>query len=103
MGGTAQDITDLATSDALAARATRRLELMRQMAMAANQATTLDEAIAVAAATLPGHSTWSPLFNVRRRAVVAAHPLPNAMPCFAPSSAARHPSSAVRVGLPARE
>ena len=38
-----------------------------------------------------------------RTAVVAAHPLPNAMPCFAPSRAARHCSSAVRVGLPARE
>ena len=35
--------------------------------------------------------------------VVAAHPLPNAMPCLPPSRAARHCSSAVRVGLPARE
>ena len=33
------------TADELAAEATRRLELLQQMAMAANQATTLDEAI----------------------------------------------------------
>ncbi len=78
MGGTAQDITDLATSDALAARATRRLELLRQMAMAANQATTLDEAIAVAAATLPGHSTWSPLcvYAVADDGTLTPSPLP---------------------------
>ena len=38
-----------------------------------------------------------------RAAVVAAHPLPNATPCVASSSDARHRSSAVRVGLPARE
>ena len=34
---------------------------------------------------------------------VAPHPLPNAKPCFPPSSAAMHPSSAWRVGLPLRE
>jgi two-component system sensor histidine kinase/response regulator len=61
MGGTTQDITDLVTADELAAEATRRLELLQQMAMAANEATTLDEAISRAATNLPAHTTWSPV------------------------------------------
>ena len=61
MGGTTQDITDLVTADELAAEATRRLELLQQMAMAANEATTLDEAISRAAINLPAHTTWSPV------------------------------------------
>jgi two-component system, sensor histidine kinase and response regulator len=59
MGGTAQDITDLVSSDEVAAEATRRLELLQQMAMAANQATSLDQAIQVMAAGLPEHTAWS--------------------------------------------
>jgi len=47
--------------------------------------------------------TWSPLLSRRRMAIVAAQPLPNATPCFPPSSAAKHFSRASRVGLPARE
>ena len=59
MGGTSQDITDLATAAHQAAEATRRLELLQHMAMAANQATSLDQAIDVAAVGLPSYTTWS--------------------------------------------
>jgi PAS domain S-box-containing protein len=61
MGGTAQDITDLVTSNELAAEANRRLELLQQMAMAANQASSLAEAIEFAALGLPAHTGWTPL------------------------------------------
>ena len=58
MGGTAQDVTDLKTADTQAAEATRRLQLLQQMAVAANQAASLTEAVTVAAARLPEHTTW---------------------------------------------
>ncbi|GAB3776380.1 hypothetical protein FB382_000040 [Nocardioides ginsengisegetis] len=59
MGGTAQDITDLKRADELAAEATRRLELLQQMAMAANQADSLEEAITMMAIGLPVHTSWA--------------------------------------------
>jgi len=61
MSGTTQDVTDLVTSDELAGRATRRLELLQTMAMAANQATSVEEAIATAAVNLPAHTSWWPV------------------------------------------
>ncbi len=59
MEGTSQDVTDLRVSGELAVEATRRLELLQQMAMAANQATGVDEAIEGAAAGLHQHTAWS--------------------------------------------
>ncbi|MGZ4466515.1 MAG: response regulator [Nocardioides sp.] len=59
MGGTAQDITDLKRSDRVAEEATRRLELLQQMAMAANQADSLEEAVRGMALGLPRHTTWA--------------------------------------------
>lgn len=59
MGGTSQDITDLKRADQQAAEATRRLELLQEMAMAANQASSLVEAIEQAARGLPHFTTWS--------------------------------------------
>ena len=58
MGGTSQDITDLKRADQLAAEATRRLELLQDMAMAANQASSLAEAIGTMALALPHYTTW---------------------------------------------
>jgi two-component system sensor histidine kinase/response regulator len=78
MGGTTQDITDLVTSDELAGEATRRLEVLQQMAMAANQAKSLDEAIAMAIAILPANTTWSPLcvYAVAEDGTLTGTPLP---------------------------
>jgi two-component system sensor histidine kinase/response regulator len=59
MSGTAQDITDIARADRQAAEATRRLYLLQQMAMAANRATTLREAVQMAGAGVPEHTSWS--------------------------------------------
>ncbi|MBB6628426.1 response regulator [Nocardioides sp. KIGAM211] len=59
MGGTTQDITDLKTADELAAEATRRMELLQNMAMAANKASSLAEAVEVAASGLPAYTQWS--------------------------------------------
>jgi PAS domain S-box-containing protein len=59
MGGTSQDITDLKRADELAAEATRRLELLQEMAMAANQASSLVEAIEQAARGLPHFTSWA--------------------------------------------
>src|SRR6185503_3213246 len=50
-----------------------------------------------------GSTTWSPgRSTVRSRVSSAASPEANASPCAPPSSAARHSSSAVRVGLAER-
>ena len=57
MSGTAQDVTDLRNADEQAAEATRRLFLLQQMAMAANRATTLREALLIAGAGVPEHTT----------------------------------------------
>ncbi|GAB3793439.1 response regulator [Nocardioides ungokensis] len=59
MGGTAQDITDLKRADEIAAEATRRLELLQEMAMAANQASSLVDAIEDMAAGLPLFTSWA--------------------------------------------
>ena len=59
MSGTAQDITDLRKADEQAAEATRRLFLLQQMAMAANRAATLREALLMAGAGVPEHTTWA--------------------------------------------
>ncbi|MGY2701503.1 response regulator [Nocardioides sp. HB32] len=59
VSGTSQDITELRAADEQAAEATRRLVLVQQMAIAANRADTLREALAVAAAGVPEHTTWA--------------------------------------------
>ena len=59
MGGTSQDITDLKRADELAAEATRRLRLLQDMAMAANEASSLAEAVELMAYRLPDYTTWS--------------------------------------------
>ncbi len=57
-GGTVQDVTDLHTADEQAADATRRLELLGQMATAANLASSLDEALVLMAHGLPERTGW---------------------------------------------
>ena len=59
MSGTAQDITELRAADEQLAEATRRLFLLQQMAMAANRADTLREALLMAGAGVPLHTTWA--------------------------------------------
>ncbi|HEU5036376.1 MAG TPA: response regulator [Nocardioides sp.] len=59
VSGTSQDITALHAADEYAAEATRRLVLVQQMAMAANRAGSLREALGVAAIGLPEHTSWS--------------------------------------------
>ncbi|MEP9363416.1 response regulator [Nocardioides sp. CN2-186] len=59
MSGTVQDITDLVTADDIAAEATRRLALLQQMAMAANRATSLREAVQIAGMGVPEHTSWN--------------------------------------------
>ncbi|WP_193609420.1 response regulator [Nocardioides lijunqiniae] len=61
MRGTAQDITDLVRAGSQAAEATRRLHLLRQMAEAANQSSSLGDALGHAADALDGTSGWDPL------------------------------------------
>ena len=61
MGGTAQDITEQMASEQLAAEASRRLYLLQQMASAANQTNSLDEAIQLAALGVPEFTTWQPI------------------------------------------
>lgn len=56
MGGTAQDITDLKTADQHASEATRRLHLLQQMAEVSNRASSLGEAVAMAAAGLSANA-----------------------------------------------
>jgi two-component system sensor histidine kinase/response regulator len=77
MGGTTQDITDLKRADLLAAEATRRLELLQGMAMAANQATSLVEAIATMAVALPRFTTWTAVgvYTVGVDGMMAREPL----------------------------
>nr|WP_281380875.1 response regulator [Nocardioides panaciterrulae] len=58
MSGTSQDITALKRADRAAAEATRRLELLQEMAMAANQATSLVEAVRDTALGLPRYTSW---------------------------------------------
>ncbi|MCW2773315.1 MAG: barA 1 [Nocardioides sp.] len=58
LGGTAQDITDVARADEQAAEANRRLYLLQQLAMAANSATSLREALLMAGAGILEHTTW---------------------------------------------
>jgi two-component system, sensor histidine kinase and response regulator len=57
-GGTVQDITDLRTADEQAEQATRRLQLLQQMATAANLATSLREAMLMVAHGLPALTNW---------------------------------------------
>ncbi|MBC2961848.1 response regulator [Nocardioides deserti] len=62
ISGTGQDIHTLKQADAEAAEATRRLRLLQEMAFAANRATTLAEAIEIAARALPADASgWEPL------------------------------------------
>lgn len=59
--GTIQDVTDLVRAGAAADEATRRLYLLQQMASAANEATSLREAIRSEGEVLPQHTTWEPV------------------------------------------
>ncbi len=59
MSGTTQDITELRKADVQAEESTRRLFLLQQMAMAANRATNLREALLMASAGVPEHTTWA--------------------------------------------
>jgi PAS domain S-box-containing protein len=59
MSGTTQDVTDLRNADEQAEESTRRLFLLQQMAMAANRAKTLREALLMAGAGVPEHTTWA--------------------------------------------
>jgi len=59
LSGTAQDITEVARADEQAAEANRRLYLLQQMAMAANSATSLREALLMAGAGVPEHTSWT--------------------------------------------
>ncbi|QKE02904.1 response regulator [Nocardioides marmotae] len=60
--GTAQDVTDVREADAELAHAGRRLRLMQEVAYAANQASTLVEAVDVAARAMSIHTRgWEPL------------------------------------------
>lgn len=60
--GTVQDVTALKVADAEAAEAGQRLRLLQEVALAANRATTLREALEIAARALPAHgSGWQPL------------------------------------------
>ncbi|MFC7493179.1 MULTISPECIES: response regulator [unclassified Nocardioides] len=59
MSGTAQDITDLHNADEQAAEATRRLFLLQQMAMAANRAGSLRDALLMMGAGVPEYTTWA--------------------------------------------
>ena len=59
LSGTAQDITEMARADEQAAEANRRLYLLQQMAMAANSATSLREALLMAGAGVPEHTSWA--------------------------------------------
>ncbi len=62
MTGTTQDVTEVRVADEVAADATRRLQLLQAMAMAANEASNLVEAVQMAAAALPRHATgWAGL------------------------------------------
>ncbi len=57
-GGTVQDVTDLKTADQQAEQATRRLQLLQEMATAANLATSMREAMLMIAHGLPTLSSW---------------------------------------------
>jgi two-component system sensor histidine kinase/response regulator len=58
LGGTAQDVTDVVQASQQAAEATRRLHLLQQMATAANQTNSLQEALELASVGLPMFSSW---------------------------------------------
>ncbi|GAB3198967.1 hypothetical protein GCM10027062_14530 [Nocardioides hungaricus] len=59
MSGTSQDITEIRNADDQALDANRRLYLLQQMAMAANRAAGLREALVMAGAGVPEHTTWA--------------------------------------------
>ncbi len=59
MSGTSQDITDLRWADEQAEEANRRVFLLQQMTTAANRATSLREALLMAGAGVPEHTTWA--------------------------------------------
>jgi len=77
MGGTSQDITDLKRADELAAEATRRLRLLQDMAMAANQASSLVQATGRMAGALPHYTTWAAVgvYTVTDDGALAREPL----------------------------
>jgi PAS domain S-box-containing protein len=61
INGTAQDVTDMVAADKQAQDNTRRLGLLQQIATMANRATTLRDAVVIAADGVPEHAGWVPL------------------------------------------
>lgn len=61
INGTAQDVTDMVTAEKQAQDNTRRLGLLQQIATVANRATTLRDAVFIAAEGVPEHAGWVPL------------------------------------------
>ncbi|MBA2954640.1 response regulator [Nocardioides sp. MAH-18] len=59
LSGTAQDTTAVHDADEQAAEATRRLQLLQQMAEVANRATSLRELLFIAGAGVPMNTSWS--------------------------------------------
>ena len=65
LSGTSADVTELHRTQELAAEATERIRLLQELAVAANSATTLEEAVEVAGAALVEHTAWRPVAGFR--------------------------------------
>ncbi len=65
MNGTTADVTALHRHQQAAAEATGRIRLLQELAVAANSATTLEEAVEVVGASLVEHTDWSPVAGYR--------------------------------------
>lgn len=64
MHGTSQDVTDLRDANARASRARKRTALLQQVTAAANRASTVAEALQLAAEALIRYTPWDPLVAV---------------------------------------
>ncbi|MBM7508696.1 PAS domain S-box-containing protein [Nocardioides salarius] len=65
MSGTTADVTALHRHQQAATEATGRIRLLQELAVAANSATTLEEAVVVVGASLVEHTDWSPVAGYR--------------------------------------
>ena len=65
MSGTTADVTALHRHQEAAAEATGRIHLLQELAVAANSATALEEAVVVVGASLVEHTDWSPVAGYR--------------------------------------
>ncbi len=65
MSGTTADVTELHRSQEAAAEATGRIRLLQELAVAANSATTLEEAVVVVGDALVEHTDWQPVAGYR--------------------------------------